>query len=347
MAKPKLALYWAASCGGCEIGQLEIGEKILKLAEFADIVFWPVAMDVKYKDVEAMADQSIDVCLFNGGIRSSEQEHLAKLLRAKSKVMIAYGACSYEGGIPGLANLYSKQQILDRVYLETPSTENAEKTLPQTKFKVNEGEMISIVGSNGAGKTALLRTISGLIQPFSGEIIFDGEPIQSLPPHKIVARGIVQVLEARQLFNYLTVEQNLLVGSTIKEARPYRNQNLELVYSLFPRLAERRKQLAGTLSGGEQQMVATARGMMSHPRILMMDEPSWGLAPILTQELFDVIYRIKSEARTTILLVEQNVFKALTLADRAYVIERGHIVMAGKGKELLGKEELKTAYLGL
>ena len=199
-------------------------------------------------------------------------------------------------------------------------------------ISVNEGEMISIVGSNGAGKTALLRTISGLIQPFSGEILFKGEPIQNLPAHKIVAKGIVQVLEARQLFNFLTVEQNLMVGSAIKEARSYRKQNLELVYHLFPRLAERKKQLAGTLSGGEQQMVATARGMMSHPKILMLDEPSWGLAPILTSELFEVIYRIKTEAKTTILLVEQNVFKALSLADRAYVIERGHIIMEGQAK---------------
>ena len=214
-------------------------------------------------------------------------------------------------------------------------------------FQVNKGELVSIVGSNGAGKTALLRTISGLIEPFSGEVIFDGEPIHNLAPHKVVAKGVVHVLEARQLFNFLTVEQNLMIGSTIKEARSQREANLKIVYDLFPRLAERKKQLAGTLSGGEQQMVATARGLMANPKLLMLDEPSWGLAPILTQELFDVIKRVNREAKTTILLVEQNVHKALSMAHRAYVIERGHIVMEGPGSELLGREELKAAYLGL
>ena len=214
-------------------------------------------------------------------------------------------------------------------------------------LQVKKGELISIVGSNGAGKTALLRTISGLIEPFSGEIIFNGEPIHGLPPHKIVAKGVVQVLEARQLFNFLTVEKNLMIGSSIKEARIHREDNLEMVYNLFPRLAERKKQLAGTLSGGEQQMVATARGLMTNPKLLMLDEPSWGLAPILTHELVEVIHRINEETSTTVLLVEQNVHKALSMAHRAYVIERGHIVMEGTGPELLAKEELKTAYLGL
>ena len=214
-------------------------------------------------------------------------------------------------------------------------------------IQVNEGELVSIVGSNGAGKTALLRAISGLIEPFRGEIIFNEEAIQGLPPYRIVAKGVVQVLEARQLFNFLTVEQNLMIGSTIKEARSHRKENLEIVYDLFPRLAERKKQLAGTLSGGEQQMVATARGLMSNPKLLMLDEPSWGLAPILTSELFAVIERVNKEAGTTILLVEQNVYKALSMAHRAYVIERGHIVMDGTGPELLNREDLKTAYLGL
>ena len=141
MSKPKVALYWGASCGGCEIGQLEIGDKILKLAEAVDIVFWPVAMDVKYKDVEAMADKSIDVCIFNGGIRSSEQEHIAHLLSEKSKIMIAYGACAYNGGVPGLANLFNKEMIFNRVYLETPSTSNEKKVVPQTSTKVAEGEL--------------------------------------------------------------------------------------------------------------------------------------------------------------------------------------------------------------
>jgi F420-non-reducing hydrogenase small subunit len=141
MAKLKLALYWAASCGGCEIAQLQIGDKLLKLAEAADIVFWPVAIDVKYKDVEAMPDKSIDVCLFNGAIRNSEQEHLAKLLRKKSNVMIAYGSCAYEGCIPGLANLFNRQMIFERAYIETQSTDNKEKVFPQTSTKVAEGEL--------------------------------------------------------------------------------------------------------------------------------------------------------------------------------------------------------------
>jgi len=141
MAKPKIALYWAASCGGCEIAQLEIGEKLLKLAEAVDIVFWPVAIDVKYKDVEAMPDKSIDACLFNGAIRNSEQEHMAKLLREKSKVMIAYGSCAYEGGIPGLANMFNRQMIFDRAYLETESTDNKEQIVPQTSYQVPEGEL--------------------------------------------------------------------------------------------------------------------------------------------------------------------------------------------------------------
>lgn len=141
MAKLKLALYWAAGCGGCEIAQLEIGDKILKLIEAADIVFWPVAIDVKYKDVEAMAEKSIDACLFNGAIRNSEQEHMAKMLREKSKVLIAYGSCAYEGGIPGLANMFNRQMIFDRAYLETPSTDNKEKILPQTSCQVPEGEL--------------------------------------------------------------------------------------------------------------------------------------------------------------------------------------------------------------
>jgi len=141
MAKLKLAFYWAASCGGCEIAQLEIGDKILKLAEAADIVFWPVAIDVKYKDVEAMPNKSIDVCLFNGAIRNSEQEHMARMLREKCKVLIAYGSCAHQGGIPGLANLSNRQLVFERVYLETPSTDNADKVLPQTSYKVPEGEL--------------------------------------------------------------------------------------------------------------------------------------------------------------------------------------------------------------
>ena len=167
MAKPKVALYWAASCGGCDIGLLEIGENLLKLIDAVDIVFWPVAMDVKYKDVEAMEDGSIDVCLFNGSIRSSEQEHIAKLLRAKSKVMIAYGACAYQGGIPGLANMYNREMVMERAYLETPSTENPDKVLPQTSYQAPEGELTLPL---------LFDTVKTLAQTVKVEYIIPGCP---------------------------------------------------------------------------------------------------------------------------------------------------------------------------
>ena len=167
MAKPKVALYWAASCGGCDIGLLEIGENLLKLIDAVDIVFWPVAMDVKYKDVEAMEDGSIDVCLFNGSIRSSEQEHIAKLLRAKSKVMIAYGACAYQGGIPGLANMYNREMLMERAYLETPSTENPDKVLPQTSYQAPEGELTLPL---------LFDTVKTLAQTVKVEYIIPGCP---------------------------------------------------------------------------------------------------------------------------------------------------------------------------
>lgn len=167
MPKLKLALYWAASCGGCEIAQLQIGEKLLKLTEAADIVFWPVAIDVKYKDVEAMPDKSIDVCLFNGGIRTSEQEHLAKLLREKSKVLIAYGACAYTGGVPGLANLFNRQSIFERVYFETQSTDNPNKTTPQVKYQVPEGELTI---------PEFYDTVKSLPQTVSVEYIIPGCP---------------------------------------------------------------------------------------------------------------------------------------------------------------------------
>lgn len=219
--------------------------------------------------------------------------------------------------------------------------------LHDISFQVERGEIVAVVGSNGAGKSTLLRTISGLIEPFSGEIIFNGEVIQGVPPHKIVAKGIAQVPEGRQLFDYLTVEQNLMISSTTPVARSHRKENFEMTFNLFPVLKEREKQQAGTLSGGEQQMLATARGVMAHPLLLMMDEPSWGLAPMLTTELFETIQRVNKEVGTTILLVEQNVYKALSIANRGYVLERGSIVMEGTGQELLAREDLKVAYLGL
>jgi len=213
-------------------------------------------------------------------------------------------------------------------------------------FHVDAGEVVTIVGSNGAGKTTLLRTISGLLHPFAGEMVFEGEPIHGLPPHRIVEKGVVQVPEGRQLFGHLTVRENLMVGSHIPQARARRAETLATLVELFPVLAERQGQLARTLSGGEQQMLATARALMARPRLLMLDEPSWGLAPILARRLFEALGRINRQG-VTIVLVEQNVLQALTLAHRGYVLERGSLVMQGTGKELLDNPELRTAYLGL
>ena len=219
--------------------------------------------------------------------------------------------------------------------------------LHEISFRVEEGEIVTIVGPNGAGKSTLLRTISGLIEPHAGEIIFNGEKCQGLPPHDVVTKGISQVPEGRQLFNFLTVEQNLMIGSTAPKARAVREKNFKMIYDLFKVLAERKDQQAGTLSGGEQQMLATARGLMSNPMLLMMDEPSWGLAPILTNELFETIVRVNKELGTAILLVEQNVHKALSVAHRGYALEQGQVVMEGKGDELLADDYLKECYLGM
>jgi branched-chain amino acid transport system ATP-binding protein len=220
------------------------------------------------------------------------------------------------------------------------------KVLHGISLDVNKDEILTIVGSNGAGKTTLLRTISGLIQAFSGEIIFEGLPIQGFEPYRVVERGIVQVPEGRQLFNYLTVRQNLQVGSHIPMARKLRKETLENIFQLFPILKERQGQLAGTLSGGEQQMLATARALMARPKLLMMDEPSWGLAPLLVRRLFETIVKINQNG-CTVLLVEQHVHQALSIACRGYVLERGIIAISGKGEELLKNERLKESYLGL
>lgn len=213
-------------------------------------------------------------------------------------------------------------------------------------FQVEKGEILAMVGSNGAGKTTLLRTISGLLHPFAGEIIFEGIPIQGLEPHRIVEKGIVQVPEGRQLFGYLTVRQNLQIGSYMQEARDHRQETLRAIFDLFPVLAERQNQQARTLSGGEQQMLATARALMARPKLLMMDEPSWGLAPLLVSRLFETIRQINQQG-CTILLVEQHVYQALSTANRGYVMERGHVVMEGESKGLLGDERLKESYLGM
>jgi branched-chain amino acid transport system ATP-binding protein len=213
-------------------------------------------------------------------------------------------------------------------------------------FDVAPGEIVTIVGSNGAGKTTLLRTVSGLLHPFAGEIIFDGEPIHGLPPHRIVEKGVVQVPEGRQLFGHLTVRENLVVGSHGRQARARRDDTLGTVFDLFPVLAERQGQPARTLSGGEQQMLATGRALMARPRLLMLDEPSWGLAPMLVRRLFDAIAEINRQG-VAVVLVEQNVHQALSIAGRAWVLERGTIVMQGPGKTLLEDPELRTAYLGM
>jgi branched-chain amino acid transport system ATP-binding protein len=213
-------------------------------------------------------------------------------------------------------------------------------------IQVEGKEILAVVGSNGAGKTTLLKTISGLLPPFSGEILFEQTPIQGLEPYQIVEKGVVQVPEGRQLFNFLTVQQNLQVGSHVAEARQRRADTLKTIFDLFPVLSERRQQQAGTLSGGEQQMLATARALMARPKMLMMDEPSWGLAPMLVHRLFQTIGVINKQG-CTILLVEQHVQQALSIATRGYVLERGNVFMKGGGQELLKDERLKESYLGM
>ena len=213
-------------------------------------------------------------------------------------------------------------------------------------FHVKEREIISIIGSNAAGKTTTIKTISGILRSKSGNVIFNGRNIEKLPPDKVVEAGVVQVPEGRQLFPAMTVLENLEMGSFTTRAKQERSESLRKVYEFFPRLEERSDQLAGTLSGGEQQMLAIARGLMSLPKIMMFDEPSLGLAPIIVKEIFKIAKEINTQG-TTVLLVEQNVFHALTMSDRAYVLENGHITLEGKGIELLHNENIKKAYLGI
>ena len=220
------------------------------------------------------------------------------------------------------------------------------QALWDVSFEVNEGEKVVIVGANGAGKTTTLRTISGLLRPRSGSIEFLGKRIDKLPPHEIVELGIAHVPEGRRLFPRMTVLENLEVGAYTKRAREKFDDTLEWVFSIFPRLRERKKQIAGTMSGGERQMLAIARGLMSKPKLLMLDEPSLGLAPKLVVKTFEVIERINEEG-VTILLVEQNVRHALELADRGYVLETGRITLSGTGEELLKNDYVKKAYLGM
>ncbi len=213
-------------------------------------------------------------------------------------------------------------------------------------FEVKQGEIVALIGANGAGKSTTLKTVSGILRPDKGEIIFNNIQLHKLEPYKLIETGIVHVPEARRLFVEMSVEENLDMGSLKGEAKKEREATRQLVFELFPRLLERRKQLAGTLSGGEQQMLAVARGLMSKPKLLMFDEPSLGLSPILVRDIFNVIKRIKEEG-VTVLIVEQNVKQTLAIADRAYVLENGRIVLQGTGESLLSNEHVKTAYLGV
>ncbi len=212
-------------------------------------------------------------------------------------------------------------------------------------FEVNEGEVIALIGANGAGKTTTLHTISGLLAPKAGTVTFEGKDITKTPAHKIVSYGMAHVPEGRRVFASLSVYQNLKMGAYTRSDKNEIEESLGMVYTRFPRLEERKNQLAGTLSGGEQQMLAMGRALMSKPRIILMDEPSMGLSPIFVNEIFDIIKQV-SAGGTTVLLVEQNAKKALSIADRGYVLETGKIVLEGKAQELLEDESVKKAYLG-
>ena len=211
-------------------------------------------------------------------------------------------------------------------------------------LEVNEGEIVTLIGANGAGKSTVLNTISGLLHPRGGSVTFMGQDLKGVPPHKLVARGMAQVPEGRRIFLQMTVEENLEMGA-YTQSKASIDGSIEDVYRRFPRLQERRKQIAVTLSGGEQQMLAMGRALMSHPRLLMLDEPSMGLAPILVEQIFDIIRELHA-AGTTILLVEQNAQAALSVADRAYVLETGRISLSGTGAELMASDKVREAYLG-
>lgn len=219
------------------------------------------------------------------------------------------------------------------------------QAVKNVSFEVNEGEVVTLIGANGAGKTSILRTISGLVRPSEGSISFLGESIEKAPARKIVANGLSQVPEGRHVFSGLTVMENLEMGAFLHNDREQNQKNLKMIFERFPRLEERKNQDAATLSGGEQQMLAMGRALMSRPKLLLLDEPSMGLAPIFIQEIFDIIQDIQKQG-TTVLLVEQNANKALAIADRGYVLETGKIVLSGTGQELLASDEVRKAYLG-
>ena len=219
------------------------------------------------------------------------------------------------------------------------------QALKGISFEVNEGEVIALIGANGAGKTTILHTVTGLINQKAGKIEFEGKDISHTPAYKIVAEGMAHVPEGRRVFAELSVYDNLMMGAYTRKDKKEIAETLAMVYKRFPRLEERKKQMAGTLSGGEQQMLAMGRALMSKPKIILMDEPSMGLSPILVEEIFHIIREI-SAGGTTVLLVEQNAKKALSIADRAYVLETGNIVLSGDAKEMMNNESIKKAYLG-
>ncbi len=213
-------------------------------------------------------------------------------------------------------------------------------------LEVRDGEIVTVVGANGAGKSTILKNVSRLVRPTSGTIALDDVQLDRLPPHEVVARGVVQVPEGRRIFPEMTVLENLRMGSFVKETRKDRERNMERVFALFPRLAERKEQLGGTMSGGEQQMLAIARGLMANPKLLLLDEPSLGLSPLLVRSIFEIIREINRQG-TTILLVEQNVYQSLHICNRAYVLETGRVVLTGTGAELLGNAHVKKAFTGM
>ena len=219
------------------------------------------------------------------------------------------------------------------------------QALKGISFEVNQGEVVALIGANGAGKTTTLHTVTGLIAPRAGQIIFEGKDITKIPGYKLVAMGMAHVPEGRRVFSQLSVYENLKLGAFTRKDKGGIEESLNKIYERFPRLKERRNQLAGTLSGGEQQMLAMGRALMSKPKMILMDEPSMGLSPIYVNEIFDIIREI-SQSGTTVLLVEQNAKKALSIADRAYVLETGTISLSGKASDLLNDESVKKAYLG-
>jgi branched-chain amino acid transport system ATP-binding protein len=220
------------------------------------------------------------------------------------------------------------------------------KVIWDVDLEVNEGEIVTVVGANGAGKSTTLKNISRLLQPDSGSLTFMGKDLTRMQSHDVVAQGLIQVPEGRHIFPEMTVMENLRMGSYVKATRADRQKNIEWVFDLFPRLKERQKQLGGTMSGGEQQMLAIARGLMANPKLMLLDEPSLGLSPLLVKNIFDIITDINAKG-VTILLVEQNVYQSLRISHRAYVMETGRVVLTGNGEELLNNEHVKKAFLGM